>query len=88
MFILWGGKYMISNKGQTRDRILCPRCHNNLNFIIRSKIKWFTIYFVPLFPYRFQKEIICPYCGRNIFVSKENYKEHLKNKKRLKIRNL
>jgi hypothetical protein len=60
--ILWGwGKRTVKHLGQIRQT--CPYCHNDgwLNVVtIRT---WFTIFFIPVIPYRVRHAMLCTNCG-------------------------
>jgi len=56
----------------------CSNCHNISNWDVVRLISWFTLFFIPIIPYRWQYFEICPICehGREI---KGEEKEELRN---------
>ena len=63
MFIIFGTKAQIS-PSPTREILsnTCPRCSGNLE--LQNYKKWFTLFWVPVFPYHNQGGVyICNQCG-------------------------
>lgn len=51
----------------------CPNCKNtNLWHLIKAST-WFTLFFIPVFPYSIKRFIICPTCQYGESVSKQEY---------------
>ena len=46
--------------------IVCPNCHNDTVWHLHERKSWFTIFFVPLFPYQSMHFFACPICSRGI----------------------
>jgi len=61
MFFIWGTKYMKDFEGTLKNSY-CLICQNN-SLIACSYRKWFTLFFVPIFPYS-QKDyyVDCSVC--------------------------
>jgi hypothetical protein len=47
----------------------CPNCNNEAPWHLARRRKWFTLFFVPVFPYESTHMLLCPVCGRGIQVS-------------------
>lgn len=62
MLIIFGSKISIKNFGST-ILIKCPNCHNSdyANLIRR---RWFTLFFIPIFPINCKYYIACNVCSR------------------------
>lgn len=66
MFFLFGwGRRTLTNHGATYA-VKCPNC-NNTKFwnLIHLKL-WFTLFFIPVFPYESKHLIVCPVCQNGI----------------------
>ena len=71
MFIIWGSKYFTKVIGETVTRYRCSNCNNANPFQIIKQSKWFTIFFIPIFPYSTKYLELCPICGRGSVVTKQ-----------------
>ncbi len=62
MFVIWGSTTMTRTIG---DGIFyCPRCQNHTSYVHRRVRKYFTLYFIPLFPTElFGDYLECQKCG-------------------------
>ena len=43
---------------------LCGRCNNRTARKIMKLTTWFTLFFIPIIPYRRQYLLVCPICGQ------------------------
>jgi hypothetical protein len=46
--ILWGSTGFTSNTGE--GKFLCPQCGDERRYERKEVNRWFTLYFIPLFP--------------------------------------
>lgn len=56
----WGHK-MIKNFGPT-FRHLCTHCNNEEYWVLTRVMTWFTLFFIPIFPYEIKYFLTCPIC--------------------------
>ncbi len=57
--------------GHTMDKIFgpvifdgyCPHCHNHSVWYLRRISVWFTLFFIPIFPYKYDRIVCCSICG-------------------------
>lgn len=62
MFVLFGfGHTKVKKVGETKIN-KCSNCSNEKPFDIVERSKWFTLFFIPVFPYSKEKAIVCPVC--------------------------
>ena len=62
MFLLFGlGKQTIKKLGKTREHV-CGHCHKPSQRILIKVVDWFTIFFLPIFPYLTRYVLVCPLC--------------------------
>lgn len=62
MFVLFGfGHTKVKKVGETKVS-KCSNCSNTRAFDIVERSKWFTLFFIPVFPYSKEKAIVCPVC--------------------------
>jgi uncharacterized C2H2 Zn-finger protein len=60
--IIWGSRGLTSNLGS--GRFHCPRCENTTGYQHKEVTRYFTIYFIPLFPIGGgQRYVECGVCG-------------------------
>jgi hypothetical protein len=43
--------------------LVCGRCGNNANHVLRKRVTKFTLFFVPLFPISTRYSMQCSFCG-------------------------
>lgn len=55
----------------------CCRCGNTVSREIQRHRLWFTLFFIPIFPYQTRYLIVCPICGAQEELSKEAFAELL-----------
>ncbi len=49
----------------------CPNCNNLVEWRLVRRRVWFTLYFIPIFPYTNQHWLVCPVCNMGFKLSKE-----------------
>jgi len=70
MFFIFGwGRRYVKNFGQTLVQ-KCFICSNTSHFSLVRTSEWFTLFFIPIFPYETKYYLECPIC-RNAFEIKE-----------------
>jgi hypothetical protein len=84
--IIWGfGKVIKSIKGEVMEKD-CQYCNTISMWRLSRNITWFTLYFIPIIPYRVTYCIECPRCGSYIEISKEKFvliRDEIKERKKL-----
>ena len=61
MIIFGWGFQTIKNFGPAFRR-LCDHCHNEEYWILTRIMTWFTLFFIPIFPYEVKYRLACPIC--------------------------
>jgi hypothetical protein len=73
MFILFGlDKQTRHDYGPTVP-VVCPRCHNPTHLRLVEIKKWFTLFFVPLFPCEWTYRLECEICSRGVELNDEQF---------------
>ncbi len=49
----------------------CPNCNNNVYLHLKNIKKFFTVFFIPLIPYKSKYYLLCPICNTGTKLSKE-----------------
>ena len=67
MIIFGWGKQKMKFHGYANKR-LCSHCHNEAVWVFHEISTWFSLFFIPVFPYKTEYRLICPVCqyGYNI----------------------
>lgn len=73
MFIVWGNHSFKKVMGQTGP-YTCQRCGNQHYFQILRVAKWFTLFWIPIFPYSFKYFLACPICNFGRQMAKDEAK--------------
>jgi hypothetical protein len=78
MFIIFGWNHQTNkNYGPTRE-IICPNCGNKTYLNLLQTKTWFTLFFIPIFPYNSKHFLICKVCSRGIELSGEQIEKAMK----------
>jgi hypothetical protein len=71
MFFVFGfGKQTVKEYGKTPEQH-CPRCEKMAPLIFAKVTTWFTLFFIPIIPYKTRFLLICPICNAVKEVPKE-----------------
>ena len=61
MFIIWGSRGMTSHVGS--GEFYCPRCDDHGGYELKSVRRWFTLYWIPVFPISgHERYVECTHC--------------------------
>ena len=63
MLIFGWGRTTIQVLGEY-GAAMCANCHNSALFRHIRKRRWFTLFFIPVFPYEAQEFLSCAVCSR------------------------
>jgi hypothetical protein len=68
--ILWGwGRRTVKHLGRITRK--CPYCHNTGWFEVVTVRTWFTLFFIPVIPYRVRHVMMCTNCGGSVELDAE-----------------
>lgn len=73
MLIIWGFRDTDRELG-TVDYLHCNRCNNDSNWRLQRTTSWFTLFFIPVIPYRRVYYVYCPICHWTTEIPKEEAK--------------
>lgn len=66
MFFIFGwGRGTATDLGPTLP-LTCPNCRNDTVWHFHEHKKWFTLFFLPVFPYDTKHVLLCPICSHGI----------------------
>lgn len=84
--IIWGfGKVTKNRNGDVMEKD-CGYCNTTSMWKLTKNTTWFTLYFIPMIPYRVTYCVECPRCGSYIEISKDKFieiKNDIKERKNL-----
>lgn len=65
LFIIWGFKHRWSVKRDETGQFFCPRCGGDRNWVRAVARRWFTLFWIPLFPTgkTVAEAVQCDTCG-------------------------
>lgn len=63
MFIIWGTRVMDKVLGYTQEQYQCGHCNNASRYKIFRRRKWFTLFWIPIFPFSSKYYVCCPVCN-------------------------
>ena len=64
-FIFGFGKRKVDYLGSAGVRV-CPNCRNRAEWSTYRVRLWFTLFFIPIYPYRTQFVSACPVCHHEV----------------------
>lgn len=70
MIIFGWGHQMIKNFGPT-FRQHCSHCNNDEYWVLMRTMTWFTLFFIPVFPYLKKYFLTCPVCEYGFILDSE-----------------
>ena len=70
MIIFGWGFQTIKNFGPVFKN-LCSHCHNEDYWVLTRVMTWFTIFFIPIFPYEIKHHLTCPVCKYGVTLKGE-----------------
>ena len=77
--IIWGfGRITNNFKGGVSEK-MCTHCNTNSIWQLCIMKTWFTLFFIPIVPYKKQYCIMCPKCKSYIEIKKDKYIEELES---------
>jgi len=63
MFVIFGWGFTTTHVFGAVLPLLCPNCHNEQFWVLKRIRRWFTLFFIPIFPYESTHALMCPICG-------------------------
>lgn len=74
MIIFGWGRQTIKQIGVTFKN-LCSHCHNEDYWILTRIMTWFTLFFIPVFPYSIKYFLSCPICKYGLVLDQKQINE-------------
>lgn len=59
--IIFGWRSFVTNIG-TVFKKMCDHCHNEKDWVLTRVTRWFTLFFIPIFPVSWKYFFACPIC--------------------------
>jgi uncharacterized protein YbaR (Trm112 family) len=73
MFVIFGWNHQIVNNiGPVLPQV-CPNCKNDEFWHLLKISTWFTLFFIPVFPYENNRLIMCPVCKEGLKIDADTY---------------
>ncbi len=73
MIVLFGfGKTTKRNFGSLPDK-KCKFCSENNEYELLRITTWFTLFFIPIIPYRFKYYLVCSNCDRGFEITRDQF---------------
>ncbi len=71
MFIIWGSRSREKVLGHTGQTYQCGHCNNASRYKVFRRQRWFTLFWIPIFPFNSEYYVACPICNYGVKVPKE-----------------
>jgi len=75
MFIVWGSRVFHKVLGRTQKSYVCGNCSNENWFEVIKITTWFTLFFIPVFPFSFKYFVGCPICDKGNYITEDDAKQ-------------
>lgn len=73
MFLIFGwGKQTVKNHGPV-SIYHCNHCNNDKTWTLYSRKTWFTLFFIPVIPYKTEHLMLCPICNQGVELDNEKF---------------
>ena len=76
MIIFGWGRHKDQDLGPV-VRMSCKNCNNQEYWRLRKVSTWFTLFFIPIFPYESHKLLVCPICKAGVKLKDQQFSEML-----------
>ncbi len=70
MFIIWGSRTLTKAFGLMSQAFTCSHCNNTHYWKLMRYSRWFTLFFIPIFPFKTTYMQMCPICGSYVELDK------------------
>lgn len=57
----------------------CGHCGNNVNYNLTKVNRWFTVFWIPIFPFSFKHYLLCPICEYGYQLDKKDAAEMIES---------
>jgi len=72
--LIWGwGHRKTKEYGALQEMEICLRCNNQIKRIILVDKTYFTLFFIPLIPYKTERFLTCPICGSSHLLTAQEF---------------
>lgn len=79
MFVLFGFGHKTFNEKQLRDVTHCYHCNNVTNWILSRQTNWFTLFFIPVIPFKTEYQVYCPICKKGHKITQNEFDQKSMN---------
>ncbi len=73
MFVIFGIGYNTNKEHQLQSSSFCNNCNNESRWMVSKATRWFTLFFIPVFPYKTEYITYCPICKSGFKITKEEF---------------
>ncbi|MBQ7359050.1 MAG: zinc ribbon domain-containing protein [Lachnospiraceae bacterium] len=77
MLIIWGSRSMDKTLGETQRSYQCQHCNNVNRYRVFRRRNWFTLFWIPIFPFSSKYYITCPICNFGSKLKKQDALDQL-----------
>ncbi len=61
----------------------CDNCHNISEWVVMRRKTWFTLFFIPILPYRVEQFAVCPVCCHGAEITNQQWRELKKSNNKI-----
>lgn len=72
MILIWGSRVKEKILGYLKEQHCCNHCNNTSRFMVFMRRRWFTLFWISLFPTDTRYYLCCPICHHGGELSKKD----------------
>lgn len=78
MIVLFGFGHKTVKEHQLKDVTHCFHCNNLTNWTLSRQTNWFTLFFIPVIPYKTEHWVYCPICNKGHKITPDEFEKKRK----------
>ncbi len=73
--IIFGWGFQTNKEVGVVFKYLCSHCNNEEYWVLTRTMTWFTLFFIPIFPYKIQYFFKCPICEYGRYLDRKQFND-------------
>ena len=77
MLVIFGFGHTTKKEHQLNSTSFCSHCNNSGRWMISKTTIWFTLFFIPVLPYKTEYNTYCPICKAGYKITREEFEKNI-----------
>ncbi len=78
MLVIFGFGHRTKKEFKLKEATFCPHCNNTAQWKLGREAHWFSLFFIPLIPYKVEYWMVCPICRKGKRLNYHQFEQKLK----------